>query len=77
MIRVETTIGPAELHLDDGRVLFTKTRTIHRDDWRDTPVGRCNFGSVQIGPVEDWVREADGTERRVFRGVHVCERETD
>jgi hypothetical protein len=47
--RSEWVDDPAYLIIN-GVPLKTERLITHTDDWRETPFGRMNFGSVTLGP---------------------------
>ena len=47
---VETWRGPCVLEFPDGTRVATERRVETVTDWRDTPLGLVNFGSVTFGP---------------------------
>lgn len=49
-VRTEESVGPVRMQYPDGSTVTMKRTNTIIEDWRDTVLGRINFGCVVLGP---------------------------
>jgi hypothetical protein len=61
--KTETHRSPVEMVFPDGRRVFMEYDVSSYDDWRDTSIGRINFGKIKISPYRHVVEYPDGRQQ--------------